>query len=242
MIKKILIILICFSLLAQVALTENKVKIIKISGDVKIRRGVEENWQAAKIGMLLEEIDSILTGETAEVFLQIHDGTTFKLGSYAILNISDLRKISEKELFLYLMSKKINKIEQRNEKTRLRIGNVSVVHGESKAESSGSSNNNSEPNLWIQEVNGAKALHNQKFYPNTIVRLHKILDKYTDIQDCGEIHFYLGKSFEAINKSGQAANAYQLVLNRYSEQTCNNDAAKGRYNEALQAIEGLKRK
>ena len=33
-------------------------KVTKLSGDVKVRRGVEEDWQPASVGILLEDIDT----------------------------------------------------------------------------------------------------------------------------------------------------------------------------------------
>ena len=134
MIKKLVVILICVLLSTQIVFAATQVKIVNISGEVKIRRGVEETWEDAARGMVLKEIDTIQTGEGAEVTLEINSSESFKLRENSILDISDLRKISEKEMLLFLMSKKIQKIEPRKQKTPLRVGNVSVVHGESKAE------------------------------------------------------------------------------------------------------------
>lgn len=211
------------------------VKIVSLSGEVKVRRGVEEGWHLAAPGMRLEEIDTILTGEASAVVLETSDGTTFRLGSYAILDIADLRKITEREMFLYLMANKVNQIPTRQEKTRLRIGNVSVIHGTSKAESPRRTVED-ESQIWVQESNGAKALYDQHYYPNAVVKLHKILAKYPNLEDCGEIHFYLGKAFEALSKPGQARDAYKTVLDRL----CDDDVSKQRAGEARQAIERLK--
>jgi hypothetical protein len=211
------------------------VKIIRLSGEVKVRRGVEENWHHAAAGMRLEEIDTILTGEASAVVLETPDGATFRLSSYAILDIADLRKITEREMFLYLMSNKVNQIPARQEKTRLRIGNVSVIHGTSQAEAPRRAAED-ESQMWVQESNGAKALYDQHYYPNAVVKLHKTLAKYHNLEDCGEIHFYLGKAFEALSKSGQARDAYKIVL----ERLCDDDVSKQRADEARRAIERLK--
>jgi len=222
--------------LTQVVSAAPAAKIISISGEVKIRRGVEEAWHPAAVGVMLEEIDTILTGEASTVVLENQDGTSFRLGSFAILDIADLRKITERELFLYLMSQKVNQIPNRQEKTRLRIGNVSVLHGEPKAGQAPGQSNNEESQNWRQETNGAKALYEQHYYPNAIMKLHKVLAKYPNAEDCGERHFYLGKAFEALNKSGQAIDAYKAVL----EKLCENDLSKQRADEVRQAIERLK--
>lgn len=222
--------------IVQFASAAPAVKIISLSGEVKVRRGVEETWHLAAAGMRLEEIDTILTGEASAVVLETPDGATFRLSNYAILDIADLRKITEREMFLYLMSNKVNQIPARQEKTRLRIGNVSTVHGEPKAGSSRRAAEKDESQSWIQETNGAKALYDQHYYPNAVVKLHKILAKYSSIEGCGEIHFYLGKAFEALSKPGQAGDAYKIVL----ERLCDDDASKQRADEARRAIELLK--
>ncbi len=64
---------------SHVAWAETKVKIAKASGEVKIRRGVEETWHPASAGTHLDEIDSILTGEGARVVIETPDGKTFSL-------------------------------------------------------------------------------------------------------------------------------------------------------------------
>jgi len=73
------------------------------------------------------------------------------------------------------------------------------------------------------------------------MKFHKILDKYDERQDCGEIHFYLGKSLEAMNQTGQAIDAYQEAIKRCKEEGCENGNAKTRLIAAQQAIERLKR-
>src|SRR3990172_5481601 len=97
-------------IIAQTTFAQASVQIIKVKGDVKIRRGMEENWQPASAGAWLDEIDTILTGEATEATLAIKDGKLFTLGSNAVLDVADLRQITESELFLYLMSKKIDQI------------------------------------------------------------------------------------------------------------------------------------
>jgi len=240
--KKTSVMITLIILIVGVEFAFARTKIIRLSGDVKIRSGMEETWQPATVGMLLEEIDTILTGADGIVILQTSEGINFELGNNSILDISDLRKINEKELFLYLMSKKVQRIEPREGKTKLRIGNVSVVHGESKAESDDASADGVKPELLVQETNGAKALYNQKFYPNSIIKFHKILDKYNAVQNNGEINLYLGRSFEALNHPGQAIDAYQSVIDHYQTQDHSNANAQKWVNEVQQAIDRLKSK
>lgn len=221
--KKILIMHIILLIWGNMLQANAGVKVVQISGIVKVRPGVEEKWHRAETGQILEEIDTIMTGENGRVVLQLQNGKKFTLYPNAMVDILDLRTITEKELFLFLMSKKVERIEPRKEKTRLKVGNVSVVHGESKSVQNTDESASDESERRSKEQNGAKALYRQEFYPNTIVKLHKILDKYPDIKDCGETYFYLGKSFEALKKPGQALDAYEQAVERHEAQQCQSE-------------------
>ena len=201
---------ISFLAAGQTAFAESGAKILKISGDVKVRRGLDETWQPAARGMGLEVIDSIIALE-GEITLEIENGFTFTLGNNSMIDISDLRKITRREMFLILMSEKVEKIPQRGEKTKLRIGNVSVVHGESKAKTAANPDNAYAKN-WRQELNGAKAMLNHEYFPNSIVKLHKIRNKYQKMKDFGELHFYLGEAFDRLDETGQAVDAYRIAI------------------------------
>lgn len=199
-------------------------KIIGLKGEVKVRRGLEENWQPARIGMLLETIDTILTFEHGEVMLEMPTGATFRLSGNTWLELSDLRTISERELFLALVSQKIRKISAPAEKTRLRIGNISAVHGEQKT--AAPAPNAAEVTVrWRREVNGAHALLAQRYFPNAILRLHQIMARYPDVVDCGEMQFSLGQAFEALQRTGQAHDAYQAAVAQGQDAACEAEAA-----------------
>lgn len=209
-VKWLLVMIIAFSFISQNAIAMDA-RVIKMSGEVKVRRGVEEFWQPASLGVFLKNIDTILTGENGEVLLEIQGGYHFHLGPNSILDIADMRKISEQELFLYLMREKVSKVEKRTQKTPIRIGNVSVVHGSYqdtvKEEISGISDE-----LRERVKNGIRALFTQEFYPNTILKIHDMINNYHPSDDCGELHYYLGSSFEALNKPGQAMESYEAAI------------------------------
>jgi hypothetical protein len=210
-------------------------QIISLSGDVKIRKGVEEIWQIAYKGMLLKEIDSILTGKIGKVTLKTDDGRTFELGSNSTIDITDLREISKQDLFLYLMRVKVKKVEKRNGKTPLRIGNVSVVHGTSHDTLDGASESpRSESHDKVK--NGIRALFNHQMYPNTIVKINKVdqMNSFTD--DCGEFHYYLGKSFESLEQTGQARDAYSMVLETVQENECEQQSWVIKARESIERI------
>jgi hypothetical protein len=216
-----------------------RIKVTHTSGDVKVRYGLEENWQPVVTGSFLKDIDSILSGENSKAELKLENGEIFTLGSNAVLDIGDLRRIYEKELFLYLMSKKLQKIEPRPEKTPLRVGNVSVIHGESRAHSDSSKTGRSGSSWVEREINGALNLFAQKFYANTIIKLYKIMEKYDSFYDSEKIFYFIAQSFEALEMNGQAIDTYKIVIDNLENQNTINDETKKILAESKKAVKRL---
>jgi hypothetical protein len=193
------------------------VKIIEAKGNVMVRFGIEESWNNAQIGSILKNIDSILSGEDGNVILELDSGMKFKLGANTILDIADIREIQERELFMYLMSQKIDKLETPQENTPVKVGNVSIIHGDSKQVEKPIEKGKEQEDWYPFEVNGALALYDQHYYPNTIIKCMKIQNKYDPIRDKGKIDYYIAKSFEGLNDNAQARDAYKQALDEYQQ-------------------------
>ncbi|MBN2425590.1 MAG: hypothetical protein JXB44_11245 [Calditrichaceae bacterium] len=217
-----------------------KAELIKVSGDVKVRFGLNEEWQKAESGQILDEFDSILTGQDGRATLYVKNGVGFTIKNRTFLDIADLRTIRKDELFLVMMSKKVEKLEPVNNKT-IKIGNVSVIHGSEKQPAQGTDDAGVED--WsILEINGAKALYDYGYYTNAAVKLCKIRDKYSDDQDCGEADYWLGKSLEAVNYTGHAIDAYQKALDEFKRSKCRGRTNVEWVNDSKQRLTELKNK
>ncbi|MHC4322537.1 MAG: hypothetical protein ACYST3_09720 [Planctomycetota bacterium] len=228
---------IIFILLAVQLQFAANARIINMSGEVKVRLGVNENWQPARLNLLLEDIDTIWTGEDGTTILELDNGQQFKLSANSMLDIADLKKLDEQELFLILMKMKLGKIEIKKEKTPLRLGTVSVVHGTLKDSSELPI---SPAMLALVEPlkNGIRDLFKQSYYPNTILKIEKFYNQYSDIQDCGEFQYYLGHSFESIGQPGQAADAYNNVVEG-KEEECHQTQWAKLANQGMERINNL---
>ncbi len=234
--KKLLILLTVCTPLAINSSAPANVKIISASGTVQVRRGMEEDWQQAKVGMSLKEIDTIMVGEGGSTTLELENAVRFTLGSMSMLDIGDLRSITERELFLFLMSEKISNIEAEGEKPKLHIENVSVVRADNKNKQSDSDRNIEPHDMSKMEINGAKALYEQEYYPNAIMKLHRILNKTITEDAVVHAFFYLGKSFESIDETGRAVEAYKATLKYLEEYLINNTAIKRACNAAVERL------
>lgn len=214
-------------------------KILQVSGEVKVRRGVEEKWENAASGMLLEEIDTIMALENGEALLELAQGARFRLGGNSILDIADLREITARELFLLLMSQKVGKLAPRSEKVPLRLGEVSAVRG-AAFQGFADTLAGSPSNIWRMEANAAQALRAQSFLPNAALKLHRVKEKFPQREDCGEVNFALGQMLETLKQPGQARDAYQSALTDSQTQNCEGNAAQKLRSEAAAALRRLR--
>jgi TolA-binding protein len=215
------------------------VTIIEAKGKIMVRFGIEESWQKAQIGSTLKDIDSILSGEDGRVTLQLVDGSRFDLGSNAVLDIADIREIQQRELFMYLMSQKIDKLETPNDNPQMQVGNVSIIHGAAKQVKKTAENDTAREDWYPYEINGALALYNHNYFPNTIIKFIKIQNKYNSDRDNGKIDYYIGKSFEALNDMAQARDAYQRALDKYKKSNDSPSQEHAWVSEARLSLERL---
>jgi hypothetical protein len=183
--------------------------ILEVKGEVRVRHGLEERWNDAHKGDKLQDLDTILS-EEGMVVIKTQDGSIFTMDSYSILDIGDLRSISRQEMFLFIMSQKVQKMPPRKNK-KLHVGNVSSVHGEKQSAANTVRQQKSTPK-WELEFNAVRAMYDQEYYPNTVVKLHKIINRYSNRDDCGLVSLYLGRSFEALEETGQAIDSYQKAI------------------------------
>lgn len=207
------------------------VEVESLRGEVKVRHGLDEHWSDARKGMLLEDIDTIQTWE-GSVVLKRQDGSLFTMGSLSILDISDLRAITRQEMFVFLMSQKVQRMKPRQQPSTLNLPNVSSVHGEKKLAHERAEKQDVVQS-WQRELNAAKAMVDQELYTNSVVKLHKVLARHSTLDDCGKINLYLGKSFEELDEAGQAIDNYQFAAEK--AQNCNIDIA----DEAQRAVRRL---
>jgi hypothetical protein len=197
---------------------EEEIRVVRVRGEVRVRRGMEEAWMPAGAGLTLKPLDTIFTGEASEAVLSLEDGTRFTLGGNAVLDAGDLRRITERQMFLFLMSQKVGRMGAADSSSSIHIANVSVVRG---AERRGEAETTApaDESGWVREKNGARALFNAGFTTNAVVKLHKIMQRYPSVDDRGEIQFALGQAFEALSETGRAADAYHAALQALQDET-----------------------
>ena len=212
--EKYLLIVLCWILLNPLQAL-SQLKIIDVSGDVRVRWGIEESWNEAGVGMVLRPEDSIQTGESGVVVLQLKNGKTVKMTGNAYIDIIECRKITEKEFFLALISEKVQNLKKQD-KLKLEIGDVTVIHGDNRSQ--GNMPQKAQSNdLWRLELGGADILDQHNMSMNAILKMKKIMRQY-EPKDGGEIQYKIGTIFEKLGYSGHAQEAFRRVIDGDWEQ------------------------
>ena len=91
-----------------------------------------------------------------------------------------------------------------------------------------------------KEINGTVALFVQKYYTNTLYKLHNLLDKYKSRINIGKVNYYMAKAFEALHKKGQALDAYQRVIENYKDKSTLSTEDSIYVSESQNAVSKLK--
>jgi len=175
--KKILAIVI----ILFVRLSAQEFIVEKVSGNVSIMRGTEEEWKTVQWGQKLTTSDLITTGEKSYVQLSNHNGQ-FILQSNSALNLSNVKKLTINELLLALAAEEIRNIPAKKNNSNLK--NTAVYGNES---SNSKIMAPSLKELGFKKINGSKQLAESGYKESALVVAKETFRKYpetkTNIED-----------------------------------------------------------
>ncbi len=211
------------------------IKLLSTKGDVKIRRGVSEQWQQIKAGEILNYDDAIFIGIKSTATVSINGQKKIALPEKTIVEISDLRFLTKEELLLKLALDRIIAVPQQDRRDELMPAQTTVIHGEKKSETSAAV-----PNAFgtvenaLKMLNGAKLLFDNKFYGTCALRVREVLRIHPTIETGIEYKLLTANSLEK-------AELYDEALSEYVSIPLENISAKQKQT-LQQNIERLKKK
>jgi hypothetical protein len=187
----------------------------KIRGDVSVRRGVTEVWNAATIGDVLRPNDTMRTGPDggAVLSVQLANGGAPKritLPSQVIVDLSDIRDLTQEELMLKLAMERVRASSQEWKNDGLHLPNAAVVHGEDRTRNSAPTENDGRVGQMI--VNGAKVLFDNGFYATTVLRTMEVFRMYPVLSGVYDDRLLLAQAMERANLRGEAIAEYGAML------------------------------
>lgn len=156
----------------------------KISGDVFVMRGTEEEWTAVKVGQKLNKNDLISTSEKSLIQLTSKEGR-FLLKSNSALNLNSVKRITLNELLLALAAEEIRNIPGKKNNSTL---SNTAVYGREVANSKREMVFSKE--MGNKRINGAKQLAESGFKESALLVAKETYRKYPDTKSNFENRLY----------------------------------------------------
>ena len=183
-------------------------------GDVSVRHGVTETWNAVKAGDLLKPDDTMRTGKggTATVSLRDNDGRLRKsisLPGEVIVEMSDVRDLTQEELMLKLAMERVRSSPYRWKEGELTIPNATVVHGTPPPASP--VREESDDGAGNLLLNGARALFAGGFYPTCALRTMDVLRRYPTLGADPENRLLAAEALERAGLRSEALTEYVSI-------------------------------
>lgn len=200
--KKIITFLILTSILT-ISLSA-QLKVLTTKGDVKVRYGVSEEWKQLKAGDQINLADAIRTSSKSSAVIQINNQKKIALNEKTIVEMADLRYLSQEELLLKLAMERILSVPPQDRDNDLIPARTTIIHGEKKSKVQLPIPND----IAMMQLNGAKLLYDNNFYGTCVIRIKEVLRLNQNLSDVVNYKLMTANSLEKSNLFEEALNEY----------------------------------
>lgn len=185
----------------------------KVQGEVSVRQGVVEIWVPLKAGTRLGPEATIRTGTRSSALLTM-PGKTVHLPAQVIVDVSDIRNLSQEELMLKLTMQKVRESPYQGKGDQPGIPNAAIVHGTDAPGSSGLAENDAATGELL--LNGTRALFDNQFYSTCALKTLDVLRRYPSLKTF-ETGWLAAEALEKAGLKGEALNAFADLSTRTTE-------------------------
>lgn len=185
------------------------IRLQKATGDVYIRHGVAEIWTKVAVGDVLKPEDTMKTGKRGSALLVANGGKRIMLPSEVIVDVSDIRDLSQEELMLKLTMEKVRASSYEWKNDEMNIPNATVVHGTDKTTAIPLTENQIETGRF--EWNGTKVLYDNGYYSTSALKAMDVLRRYPPLGEKFENRLLVAQALEKANLRGEALSEYVSI-------------------------------
>lgn len=182
----------------------------KVQGDVSVRPGVTETWIRAKAGDLLKADATVRTGpESSALILLPAMSKRISLPPDVMVDISDIRDLTQEELMLKLTMEKVRASSYEWKNKEMNTPSTTVVHGDLKDKKESLAEGNAE--LGILQLNGTRVLYENGFYSTSALKTLEILRQYPSLSSLYKNRLLVAEALEKANLKSEAMNEYVAI-------------------------------
>ncbi|MFN0157517.1 MAG: hypothetical protein ACKVRP_05525 [Bacteroidota bacterium] len=210
----------------------------RVRGNVSVRQGVAEDWIMLKTGDVLNPDATIKTDIKASTELATtHKSGTrkfIKLPGEVMVDMSDIRELSQEELMLKLTMEKVRSSSYQWKNNEMRIPNTTVTHGSDTRRDTLTEN---DPKVGMFLLNGTRALFDNGFYSTCALKTLEIFRRYPKLGEQFEHRWLAAEALEMAHLRGEALNEYLSLSAMEGITTDQQTQARGKVEE-LRKVNG----
>ncbi len=186
----------------------------KMQGEVSVRHGVTETWTKVAPGDVLRPDDTMKTGKKGSALIVVSPAAagavkTVLLPGDVIVDMSDIRDLSQEELMLKLTMEKVRASSYQWKSDDLRIPSAAVVHGADK--STGANLSESDPATGVLELNGAHVLFENGFFATCALIGMEVFRLYPPLGKEFRNRMMVAEALDKAKLRGEAVNEYGAI-------------------------------
>ena len=185
----------------------------KVQGEVRVRQGVTEVWNAVAVGDVLKPNDTMRTGNRGSAVLVMRaagkSDRKISLPADVLVDVSDIRDLTQEELMLKLTMAKVRSSSYEWKEKELQIPNATVVHGQDNGGTSGLQENTSATGTL--QWNGVRVLVDHGFYSTGVLRMMEVFLSYPALAAEAERRIFFAEALEKSQLRGEALAEYGIL-------------------------------
>jgi len=197
--------MLCISTLAHTG-----IKVIAAKGNVYVRHNVEEQWVPVSVGDVLKPEDSMRLDQKSTATIVIDGNKKLTLPELVIVDLSDLRMLTQEDLLLKLAMEHIRSIPIDKRDNEFKITRTTSVHSPSKE--------NKPVRITVKrelgelQLNGTKVLYDNGFYATCVLRAKEVFRLFPDLSKRFDGRLLIGTALEMLKLNGEAFGEYTSLL------------------------------
>ncbi|MBI3578510.1 MAG: hypothetical protein HY276_07260 [Ignavibacteriales bacterium] len=178
-----------------------------VKGIVEVRRDVKEEWKRVKVGDVLKPEDSMRTGKSSSATI-VSDAKRLTVPELSIIDLSDVRELSQKDFLLKLAMENILAVPQRD-RDSIMIPTATVLHGADNGKEDAAMESSVETGLM--QLQGTKVLFDNAFYATSVLKSKETLRKYPELKANYDTRLMIAQAFEKLRLVNEAITEYSML-------------------------------
>jgi hypothetical protein len=198
-----------FALMTFIALTlqAEDFMVKNLKGKAKVRHGVLEIWTTVSVGDTLKPEDTILTEGGSTMVIIKPTGTRYSIPEASMLDIADLRNLTQDELLLRLAMENIKSVPVQQRPNDITVPNTTIVHGDDISKDA-EALKLPRTEVGSLQMHGVEVLYDNLFYASGILKSKALMRLFPEARDEFVFRFQLAKAFEQVNLYDEALTEY----------------------------------